>query len=553
MAQEKRSSVSKSDAGPSIGTGPFLARIVSHLDPTFMGSLEVTLLRDQGNTVGDGNQTYIVSCAVPFFGYTAFEHMGQNSTLNKKTQGEQALNQRASGPTSSTQEAFNDTQKSYGMWMVPPDVGVTVLVIFVDGDPSQGFWIACVPARFSNNMVPAIAGSTEVDMDNADKQKYNTKLPLPVAEINKRVNAKDQKVDADKIKKALHPIAEAFLRQGLVEDDVRGVTTSSARREAPSMVFGISTPGPLDRRLNAKKALVGKVEDKTQQPVPVSRLGGTQFVMDDGDDRYRRATPAATGPVKYIDMVNGKYVGSDEKTNDKGDPTIPYNEYFRIRTRTGHQLLMHNSEDLIYIGNAAGTTWIEMTSNGKIDIFAQDSVSIHTETDFNFFANRDVNIEANRNINIKAGGRGQIEIGQDFNQIVGTDAKITVGANYDLRIGGTTKIASAQDLNVVTSGNAKYTSSGNTHVAVAGNYFESAAKIHMNGPLADVADVAVQVVPLSTHANPSVNTSAGWSAAKYQQGTVSSIMKRVPMHEPWALHENQAPHLLTPTNTDRDS
>lgn len=545
MAYEKRTPVSSSDKATAIGTGPFMARIVSHLDPTFMGSLEVTLLKEQGNAVGDDNQTYVVRSVMPFFGYTAFEYMGNNNSSITK--------EKNSTSSTSTKEAFNDTQKSYGMWFVPPDVGVNVLVFFVDGDPSQGFWFGCIPARFSNNMVPAIAGSTEVDYDETDKRKFNTKLPLPVAEINKRVNAKTSNINPDKIKKPLHPIADVFLEQGLVEDDVRGVTDSSARREAPSMVFGISTPGPLDRRDGSKRALVGKIEDKTQKPVPVSRLGGTQFVMDDGDDRYRRATHASSGPVKYVDLLAGTYVGSTEKTTDKGEPTIPANEYFRVRTRTGHQLLMHNSEDLIYIGNSRGTTWIEMTSNGKIDIFAQDSVSIHTENDLNIFANRDINMEAGRNFNLKAGGRGQIEIGSDFNQIVGSNAKITVGSNYDLRIGGTTKIASASDLNVVTSASAKYTSAGDTHVAVAGTYFESAADIHMNGPLANVADVAEQVVPLPTHANPVTNTTAGWATAKYQAGTINSIMKRIPMHEPWPLHENQAPQQLTPNFTDRDS
>ena len=66
---------------------------------------------------------------------------------------------------------------------------------------------------------------------------------------------------------------------------------------------------------------------------------------------------------------------------------------------------MHNSEDLIYIGNARGTTWIEMTSDGKIDIHAQDSVSIMTDNDLNITAERDINFEAGRNINMKATAR----------------------------------------------------------------------------------------------------------------------------------------------------
>jgi hypothetical protein len=89
-------------------------------------------------------------------------------------------------------------------------------------------------------MVPAIAGSTNVDLDEDDKKRLNTKQPLPVAEINKRLNSKNQIDDVEKIKKPLHPIVETFLEQGLLEDDVRGVTTSSSRREAPSMVFGVA-------------------------------------------------------------------------------------------------------------------------------------------------------------------------------------------------------------------------------------------------------------------------------------------------------------------------
>ena len=212
MAQLKRTATNITQRA-DIGTGPYLAKVVSHLDPTFMGGLEVTLLREQGNILGDENQTYPVRCASPFFGSTPYEYMGSNKA------------------------DFNDTQKSYGMWFVPPDVGVTVMVVFVDGNPAEGFWIACVPPRFANNMVPGIAASTAVELADADKKKYDTTLPLPVGEINRLINGKeDRSYDAEKIKKPVHPLADHLLEQGLLEDDVRGFTTASSRREAPSSV-----------------------------------------------------------------------------------------------------------------------------------------------------------------------------------------------------------------------------------------------------------------------------------------------------------------------------
>lgn len=601
-----------------MGSGVYLARVVSHIDPTFGGGLHVTLLREQGNKLADDNQVYPVRFASPFFGATGYEFMGKNTAS-----------------TSNTFDAYNDTQKSYGMWFVPPDVGVTVLVIFVEGDPSAGYWIGCVPPRFANNMVPGIAASSNIDIDNTDKKKYNTQQPLPVAEINRKINATgEQRIDTDKIKKPIHPIADRFLDQGLLEDDIRGFTTSSARREVPSSVYGISTPGPLDKRPGAKKALIGKIQAQTENPVPVSRLGGTQLIFDDGDDRFQRKKSAGElgQGNAYADILN----------KEKGDPAIPYSEYFRVRTRTGHQILLHNSEDLIYIGNARGTAWVELTSNGKIDIYSQDSISIHTENDLNIRADRDINMEAGRNVNIKAtseyknaetlhgekslfdasgleSGRIYLESAQNMDLLIGRNGKIHVRnddgiqGNLDVKVLGNMRIAvkdkdndptnsnvsdprileeqpeevkglhifsyentriyTEKNLDISTKGNVKigttgnldlnskgnnaYTAGGTTDIKSGGNHTETAAIIHMNGPtartaeVAELAEIADKVRKLPLHENIKTNKLKGWEK-KYQDETIDSIMKRIPMHEPWALHENLAPEILKPKDTDRE-
>lgn len=608
MAIEKRA---PANAGSSsgIGGGIYLAKVVSLLDPSYMGTLEVTLLRRQGNEIGDDNQSYIVRYASPFFGSTAFEFMGANKG------------------------DFNDTQKSYGMWFVPPDVGVTVLVTFVDGNPAEGYWLACVPDRFANHMVPGIASTTYVESPDA---KYSPSKRLPVAELNRRANDGTNNTDVDRIKKAVHPLADHLLEEGLLDDDVRGSHNSSARRDIPSMVFGISTPGPLDRRPGAKKSTIGKKLTKSPAPVPVSRLGGTQLIMDDGDDQYQRKTSASEGPVQYEDTLAG----------GKGQPDIPYGESFRIRTRTGHQILLHNSEDLIYIGNARGTSWVELSSNGKIDIFAEDSISIHTKNDLNIRADRDINMEAGRNVNIKAtaeyqapdslyneknifdglgqeNGRVQIESVENMNFLIGRNGKIHVRndeqiqGNFDIKVMGNMRIA-VQDkdndpshtnindgppgttlenqteeikglhiysyentrilteknvdiitkqnvkiktngnLDLNTDGNNAYTAGGTTDIKSGGNHTETAPKIHMNGPtartaeIAEEAEIADKILPLKTHVNPVTDASTGWKD-RYQVPAQPSIMRRIPMHEPWLLHENQAPQVLTPKETDRET
>lgn len=344
--------------GPGGASGPFLARVVSHLDPTYMGVLEVEILRPVGNNQSEG-QLHQVKMMSPFWGQTSVDHIAEDPN------------------------DYNNTQKSYGMWFVPPDPGCTVVVIFIDGDPKRGYWIGCVPDENMNFMVPGIA-ATEAVVEGGGR--------YPVAEYNKKANG--QVSDPTKVKKPKHTEQAKFLEtQGLDKDDIRGLTTSSARREVPSSVFGISTPGPIDKQSGAKRGKIGKLEHQIPNAF-VSRLGGTSFVMDDGDDKYLRKTPASEGPPLYAAVEQGETGGKE---------TIPHNELVRIRTRTGHQILLHNSEDLIYIGNAKGTTWIELTSNGKIDIFAEDSISIHTKNDLNVVADRDINLSATRDLNLNAG------------------------------------------------------------------------------------------------------------------------------------------------------
>jgi hypothetical protein len=216
---------------------------------------------------------------------------------------------------------------------------------------------------------------------------------------------------------------------------------------------------------------------------------------------------------------------------------------------------MHNSEDLIYIGNARGTTWIEMTSNGKIDIYAEDSISIHSENDLNFRADRDINFEAGRNINLRAEeGRLHADIATNLEIVVGKDGLITTAGNVDINTKGNNKITSAGTLDIKSGGAAKITAGGDFSVG-ATNTTISGGNINLNGPAAPAAADAALTELLQTHDNVVTSSTEKWDGKnRYAVSKpLKSIMKRIPMHEPWALHENQAPDFFTPTNTDRDA
>jgi hypothetical protein len=570
-------------------SGPYLARVVNNIDPMRQGTLEVELLRKIGNQEASNQQLFTVRYLSPFYGVTDVELNGSDPN------------------------DFNQTQKSYGFWFVPPDTGSLVMVMFVEGDMGQGYWIGCAQDAYMNYMIPGMAASKAAadqtrDSDDTawketkpSKELFGTDF-LPVGEINRNSIKEGQSTvnpDVDAMKKPVHPMAKVLADQGTISDTVRGTHTSSARRETPSNVFGISTPGPLDKRTNAQKGSVGRADNKVNKFI--SRLGGHSMVMDDGNDRLLRKFKPDQGPPEYADLEKGETGGLVE---------FPHDESFRIRTRTGHQILLHNSEDLIYITNASGSAWIELTSQGKIDIYAADSVSIRTESDFNFVADRDINLSAGRTINLHATSRINLNAVDTVN--INSEASVFVNADSNLNLKATGKLQMSGDTNVdITTQSLKISSTttdmlvgGAIHMTATGNIefkaastlissntntemlsgastkitggnfhlnsngdalftggtiqlgsignitMKSAAQIHLNGPPVTIADPAQQ-------ANPAVAANGADTPPKLVlfplPGIGQLIVKRAPTQEPWDHHENRNPAGFTYDLTDRES
>ena len=480
--------------------GPFLAKVISVVDNKFMGNLTVQVLKqtEGGNQDSAPGQVFTAKYLSPFGGQTPIWSIGKNDT-------------------------YTNSQQSYGMWMIPPDPGTIVLVIFAEGNINECFWIGCVQDEFMNFSLPGHPATTYTTDGTPDELKGKK---LPVAEYNKGLETSKGQDPTQFLKPYQKEFTDNLVTQGLLEDETRGITSSSARREVPSTVFGISTPGPVDKRIGAPIRKVGTID--AQALIHRSRLGGSSFVMDDGNDKLLRKNSASTSPPDYANVMAG---------DTNGNRTLPHNELVRLKTRTGHQILLHNTEDLIYIANAKGNAWVELTADGKIDIYAKDSMSVHTETDLNLTADRDITMEAGANISIKASGsylstedpklikgRIQIESAANTYMLVGANHWVTTIGNYEAKTNGETKI----------------TSGGQSHIKSGGNHIETAPQIHMNGPAASAAQV---VTALSKHILPGTPTG----------NLLGTIGQRAPMHEPWTHHENLDPTKFKIGLTDRDN
>lgn len=583
------------------------AVIVSHADPTHMGSLLVEIINYSGTTSKPERtgQLMTVGYLSPFYGVTPLKGAQPNDN-------------------------YRSTQQSYGFWAIPPDPGTRVLVLFAQGHSAYGYWIGCIPDEGMNFMVPDPRAVTELTTSGTPETLVGQKLP--VGEYNKTIE-NGQKVDYNFFEKPYNKdFTEVLEIQGLLFDEARGLSTSSSRREAPSMVFGWSTPGPHDKRTGSPNVSYGDSENSVSYKY--SRLGGSSIVMDDGDDKLVRATHASEGPPFYYNLEAGEA---------DGDITIPNNEGIRIRTRTGHQILLSNNEDLIYIGNSRGTAWIELTSDGKIDIHCEDSISVHTEQDFNLVAERDINMEAGRNVNIKAAGRwneydarrGQVVIEANKNFVARhgvnstafsiTGDSVDISVPYKLRIrsgedlhidaGGSlyttatgsfqqkagdniltkasgnivtesenTFVQTGNNINISAGGDIKENSGGVRNIKAAGSLFvQSEGDLNLSGGGSIKAASAGGSIIMNSFIQPPSDADVvtigelGSSPTGAQTATTpgalpkiplpriragaydeilmpayESIVPRVPQHEPWPHHENLDPIKFKHTNTDRE-
>ena len=121
-------------SGIRINAGPFVGIIKNNIDPLRSGRVQVWI-PELGGDADDQNAWRTVSYCTPFYGATDF-------TVRSKDQ------------------SFQGSPHSYGMWFVPPDIGVKVLCTFVNGDPFKGYWFGCIPEWPNMHMLPGLSSGS---------------------------------------------------------------------------------------------------------------------------------------------------------------------------------------------------------------------------------------------------------------------------------------------------------------------------------------------------------------------------------------------------------
>lgn len=464
--------------------GPYVGIVVNNVDAVRAGRLQV-YIEEFGATTADGSPNLTdttlwrtVSYCPPFYGATPV------------------------AGTSAGVGTYPGNRNSYGMWFTPPDLGVKVVCFFINGDPSQGIYVGCLPEPGINHMIPAIGSSNKYVPGNAtQKAKFVDSPLMPVTEINEQNSAINENPRFyDQPKPVQSVVAGILFQQGLNKDPIRGPIRSNSQRESPSTVYGISTPGKaiyqggLDPKTIKSKLESGAV--KPQDVRVIGRMGGHTFVMDDGDL--------------------------------EGTDTL-----IRIRTAKGHQITMSDDGDCFYITHANGQTWMEFGKQGTVDVYSTNSINLRTEGTLNLHADKNINMYAGGTIKMKAKEKMFIESGKTL-ILSSQDKLLMAGTKYvGVKSDGTLGIKSKV---------------GGWEATSALNF--KGKVINLNGaPTPPVPDVPE--LPTYKLADTKFDATQGWTV---DPGTLETIVTRAPTHEPYPYHakgvNNKTDLNATPTTSD---
>ncbi len=436
---------------------PVIGIVKNNIDPTHTGKIEVYIARlngyNQENPVGWVPVRYLS----PFGGST----------------------QNTSSPDD--EGKYKTNSHSYGFWATPPDINTQVLCIFANGDINFGYYIGAIPGSGLTHMLPAIGSSEKIVANSKESESYGGATRLPVTEINDVNSKKDNNEMFVDQSRTIHSYQAAMLNiQGLIRDPERGTINSTAARETPSGVIGLSSPGrPYYKGGYTDENIEDAVKNEgtpAENFKIVGRKGGHSLVLDDGD---------LTGKEQLI----------------------------RLRSGTGHQILMHDKAETIFLIHANGKSWIEMGKEGTIDIYNTNSTNIRTHGDINLHAERDINMFAKRNFNLKA---EQINLESTKNTLLraGKDYNQYVVGKYTVKVDGAMSLKSKGEASVASD-------------AIA---YVNGKKINLNTGSAALVPDKVEAIAVKKHDDTLYDKKKGFTPAPNK---LESINSRVPAHSPW--------------------
>ncbi len=372
-------------------------------------------------------------------------------------------------------DTYFGTKVTAGIVTPPPDIGTKVLAFFPEGRNSEGYYFACVPDTYMMQTLPEATIS-----DGVAAGEFNDN-PAGGHHTGKITNWRIQTRPEDFFTQ------DSLVRQGLSNDRVRGLNNSGYMRESPAEIIGIATKG---RRI-------------TTQGQDFTQTYASQIKNPDTADK--KVLEGLLGPTA---RRKGHSIALDDGDLDGNSNQI------RLRTSTGHQLLLNDSEGVIYVGNSDGSCWIELSNEGTMDVYAQDSIN---------FRSGNINFHADENIKMHAKG---------FTQIV-ADQQLHLQGTQETSIvtDGEAGIKAKKNLHLYSESELFSTSTGASYLNAGGNISVAGSMVLLQGPKTQ----AKQAKKVSETQKEDTTYDAG-SDEFILDEEVTTTVDRIVTHEPFPNH-----------------
>ena len=437
--------------------------VKTNAHPSAMGVLQVFVpnFADESRE-NDKSQWRSVKYATPFYSRTDALGPGDSGTMVKNTG---------------------------GIVYPCPDIGTKVLCFFPEGRNQDGFWFACAPDVYMMQTIPEAGMTNNFDKTGLEKLVRHDKAPG--IEFNDILNDVKKLTNFKKVKRGVDFDKAIQLKsQGLDKDEIRGLTSSNAMRETPSELFGISTKG---RKTDIKSKDIANRSDILEKlnsgedlsnidaravEGKIARKHGHAFVMDDGD-------------------IEGN------------------NNLVRLRSAGGHQILLHDTENVIYIGNSTGTTWLQMDAQGQLDVYSKTNINFRSKS-MNFHADSSIKFHAGKQIQMVSGGSLTLEGKSLANLYSDGQAMVYGGKGAHIKSGATLQMQGGSTVGIKAGGNMDL----------------SASCIALNGSAGGASKQ--NSVPVKNKDDTKPNPNGFYVKDK---GAISTTVDRVPTHEPFDLHK----------------
>ncbi len=466
-----------------------------------------------------------------------------------------------------TEQSSIDAPVPYGMWNVPK-VGSYVLVGCIDGDMSKRFYIGGLHPQFLASSLPhgryvwrkAEAGGGHPEGPYSPDE-------IPIEPLYSSITQQFTAPDAGLARRAT----------GTPTDPRKG-NAEYASRGADMQASALDEDQTQDLRVGPGNTIADHRQGEAIQYPKVDGTPRTVFSPGYGIDQMEpteRYGPE-TGYVNY-DSHNYSWTTPGFHSfsmNDRYDQCR-----IRVRTTSGHQIIMDDTNERIYISAAGGGAYIEIDKVGNIDVFAAKNISTHAKGDINFYSDKTIRMQAEQGVHIQSGeGEFRVHTAEDIHirtekslrTYSGEETRIEATADYHTLVGGIMYVKSTGDINIKSSAKVNVDATGDINIKSAAKMsaestddinVKSGAKANIEAAddiniksdeeillksedmlsLRSNTRIAGDTLPNQIYFNQNVAAHAGTAdsaggATDAQQALEiqANWTTRVPEHEPWA-------------------